>query len=364
MSAIPSELERDHSTYEEELRKRAWETLPNVYKLALFIHEKFANSPFEGSQLYNEFLKNFPLRRDLVRQLMEELKKKGYVVQFKRISHRKRLWVASADLFEHATRIREKVDKQMYLMNLPKVSFQLRGYLRLLKSTRGSHLIVFSKALSDAASKQTIRCGIYRFKDAFVIKSGRGAKACPRRWEIDLPVPKCLLYKNELDALNAGKMLPRVIYVVPRDWGLKKWDFFTETPEARKLVKALSKHFVIDVLPSHNYHVNKWRFDILTENFVVEITAYKPKPTKCGPHSSQASVIGAKVLDGLLYSLEKRKKSIIVVSSAWRKKPYLLDLKATVQRYGCYIFFADFNRAGWTEEIASQIVEISNAPRL
>lgn len=82
-------------------------------------------------------------------------------------------------------------------------------------------------------------------------------------------------------------------------------------------------------------------FDIVTENFVVEITIYKPRLTKCGPHSSQASIIEAKILDELLYNLEKNKKSIQMLHN-----------------------FADFNKAGWAEEIASQIVGILNAPRL
>ncbi|MDI6884243.1 MAG: hypothetical protein QMD00_03835 [Hadesarchaea archaeon] len=363
MSSILSDQECDYATYEEELKRRAWKTLPRIHKLILFIYKRFANVPFGGSQLYNEFLKICSARRDILRQSMEELKKRGYVIQFKRISHRKRLWVATVGLFEQAAKIHGDLNKQTYIRDIPEGTLQLRGYIRLHKKTRSSHLVIFSKALSDASRKHTIRCEIYRHRDAFIIRTEQSVrKACPRDWEVDLPIPKRLLYKNELEVLTTGKTMSTIVYIVPEDWELKKWDLFTETPEARKLVKALSKHFVIDVLPGHNYHVNKWRFDVITENFVVEVTTQKPRPTKCAPHSSQASIIRGKVLDGLLYSLEKNRKSVIVVSSAWKKKRYLCDLKATVQPYGCHILFADFDKSGWADEIAGQIVTMFKSP--
>jgi hypothetical protein len=362
MNAISKE-NQNHITYEEELKRRAWETMPRMHKLILFIHEKFVDAPFDGPQLYNEFLKNCHACRDVLRQSMEELKKKGYVVQFKRISYKKRLWIATAKLFEIAASIQKNLDEQIYVTDLPNGTLQLRGHLRpLRKSGSGSHLHIFSKALSNVSNKRVIHCEIYRFKDAIIVRAGRGTrKAYSRDWDIDLSIPKRLLYKNELEALKTGKIVPTTVYIVPEDWGLEKWDFFTETVEARELVRALSKYFVIDTLPSHNYHINKWRFDIVTENFVVEITTHKPR-SKCGPHSSQASTIEARVLEAVLYSLEKNKKSIVVISGMWHEKPYFRDLKATVQAYGCYIIFADFGKAIWAEEIASQIVEILKCP--
>lgn len=361
MSTLLSKRESDHSAYEEELRRRAWETLPRIHKLILFISERFKGVPFEGSQLYNEFLKNCSARRKVLRQSMEELKKKGYVVQFKRISYRKRLWIATAELFERAIKIGERLKEHVYLSEVPSGALELRGHLRPLgrKSASGVHLNVFSKALSDAANRHEIPCKIYRFKDTFVVRAGNGSiKAHGRKWSIDLSLQKRLIYDHEMELLKNKKIIPVSVFVLPDDWRLKKWEMFTESKEAQILVKELSKYLEIRVLPSHNYNVNKWRFDIEIEDFVVEVTTHKPWH-RGGPHSSQASVVRSKVLDALLYSLETNRHSIAVLSSAWAKKKYMHDLDVMTKKHGCHIIFVDFDNVDWPRKAVDRILKIT-----
>ena len=335
-----------------------------MHKLILFIHERFESTPFEGSQLYNEFLKNCLARRKVLRQSMEELKKKRYVVQFKRISYRKRLWMATAGLFEQAEEIKKRLKERVYLRETPSGVLELRGHLRPLgrKNASGVHLNIFSKALSDAANRHETSCKIYRHKDAFVARGGGGSmKAYGRECSIDLSVQKRLLYSYEIELLKNKKIIPAQVFIVPGDWGLEKWEMFTESKEDQILVKELSRYFEINVLPSHNYNVNRWRFDIETEDFVVEVSTHKPWP-QGGPHSSQASVVRSKVLDALLYSLETNKHSIVILSSAWARKKYMHDLKVMTKKRSCHIIFVDFDDVDWSRKAVGQILEITKCP--
>lgn len=361
MDDISPEQGRNNPACEEELKMRAWETLPRVHKLTLFIHERFRDAPFEGSQLYNEFLNSCSARRDVLRQSMEELKKKGFVVTIQKISHRRRFYKTTPKLIERAISIKEELDGA-HVATIPKKTLQLRGYLRSLKGG-GAHLNIFSKALSDVAKEREIRCQIFRHENSFIV---RGSQVGPRRayageCDIDLSLPMRLLYSWEAAALMGGKLLPVKVYIIPEDWGLEKWELFTESKEAQTLVKELSEYLEINVLPSHNYNVNKWRFDIETDDFVVEVTAYKPR-RQGGPHSSQASVVRSKVLDALLYSLETNKNSIVILSSAWAEKGYMHDLKLMTEKHGCHIIFVDFDDVGWPRKVVDQILKITKCP--
>lgn len=348
-----------HFTYKEELKRRAWETLPTIQKLILFIENRFGNKPFEGSDLYDIFQLEYSKSRRVLIQHIQELKKKQYLIA-ERISYKRRLWKPTKKLFQQAAGMRARLEKNIYIGETPGDAFELRGHLRPLgrKSVSGVHLNVFSKALSDVARQHMISYQIYRSKDSFIIRSDDGPrKAHARKWGIDLSVRKCLLYNREIELLKNRKLVPVSVFIVPEDWGLKNWGMFKESRENQMLARELSKSFPLRVLPRHNYAAGKWRFDISFDNFIVEITTFHPGVNKSNPRSSSCSVVRSKILDALLFSLQEKKKSFVVLSTRWKEKPHMLELKSMTREYECFLIFADFGVPNWPEVVAREIIK-------
>jgi len=297
-----------NKNYKSMILKRIQDTLPQKYLLILHINNFYHNREFKWKELSERL--SF-IKQDVLRNYLSELKKEGLLSITKK-GPKNWVYIATKNLFKKAKSIEIKLKSTSdYLDEIPSNSIKLRGNLRLIQ--RGIHLEIYSGILAKNSRLKEIYCKIFRCHNYFFIKpSDRGNKLISRNnnYSVEISIPKYIIYEPELSILNK-KSLPVEIYITPNEWSLKLEDFFTESKFNRELVKSLSSKFKINVLPSHNYKIyDIWRFDVLLEEGVIEISAYNPK-TKGGPHSTSSSVIRSKILDGLLYSLENKKPSIM-----------------------------------------------------
>jgi hypothetical protein len=72
-------------------------------------------------------------------------------------------------------------------------------------------------------------------------------------------------------------------------------------------------------------------------------------------HTGESSK--GKILDALLYSLETKKKSIVILSSAWAKNGDMRDLKVMAEKHACYIIFVDYDDVSWQRKVVDRIIK-------
>lgn len=187
--------------------------------------------------------------------------------------------------------------------------------------------------------------------------------------------------KHQTTFMSLGKMSPEIrsiltfdkksntlkikIKLEPSKWGLNKLDVFLETKEERDLADKLIQLGYI-VRPVTYNDENKFGSacaDLILENkkdkIPIEITTTAPSKSKAlgginSPHGHQWTKVSGRITPLIIYSVEKKVKSFMIINKEWENYPHVNYMMDKLKRINCYILLSTFSD-NWDDKIANEI---------
>ncbi|MBN2127836.1 MAG: hypothetical protein JW703_05640 [Candidatus Diapherotrites archaeon] len=159
------------------------------------------------------------------------------------------------------------------------------------------------------------------------------------------------------------------VRINPSEWGLKFHEFFTESKEEQDLVKELSKKFKIEnITPNSKNARNYGNADLLLKHeqkrMPIEITicppSYRKKEIKKGinaPHGPKWAKVTSRIVPLVLFSVENKSPSIIIIHKDWKKYGHTTNLQKSLAKVKCFLLYTNFQKK-WENKITKKIEKI------
>jgi hypothetical protein len=156
------------------------------------------------------------------------------------------------------------------------------------------------------------------------------------------------------------------VHVCPHEWDAEFHEFFVESPQEQELVRELKKKFRVQKITSNSERARKYGNGDITithsqEEIPIEITIHPPtnreKEIKKGGnalHGQKWSKVAAKILTMLLFSVENKRASFVIIHSDWEKYSHTLKIKEALEKSKCFMIYSSFQN-GWEKEASEKI---------
>ena len=242
----------------------------------------------------------------------------------------------------------------------------------------------FTKTLIELNKSENEYNAIVDFEGETLIvrRSCLGNRVCPRT--INQFSTLCLAKvinlekKEELSKLldkNDRYFSKKVnVRVMPKEWGVKFHEFFSESPEEQKLVSELSGRFSIRNITAKSTNSSMYgNADIVVslknKEIPIELTALMPAVQKKeirkggnAPHGSKWAKVAAKILTLLLYTVRTGNPSIVLIHDSWKKYQHTSELQESLKKANCFLIYTSF-KDNWAKIFAEQFESLCGEER-
>jgi len=256
--------------------------------------------------------------------------------------------------------LKEIVQKSIHILplskDIPKELMVKKAAIRLNKNRYC--LNITSKKFHDILRKEKIKCLFNRNGGEFIIirsYAPEARKLTPHsKKRIQISIPKKILDKKEIIALNKKRWLPIIIKLNLDSFGLKVSDFYS-VKEENELVKYLSKNGIKIAIKDYT---DPFDIKVLNKNVAIEVHNSIPdKADFASRHKVRIGQVRLRILEAdYLIKNEKLERFFLIINKLWQNNKYINELK--VSQKVC-LLFTDF-KSYWFEKIGNKIIEQIN----